>query len=367
MISSLICVDESEYVLDAPAVCPDSEGGPWTIQLFRSITSDSCVMDLGKSNCLHKKGGRLLENSIHQCMIQQIRKANNFIFVENQYFLGSAYAWLDDSQTLAHNLIPNEITERIIEKMTAGEPFKVYVVVPMFPEDAASHATQEILFWQFRTLETMYKRIAKAIYENGIDGHPSDFLSFFCLAKREDPDEVPDNLEDPAPGTLAETLRQSLRHLIYVHSKMTIIDDEYIIVGSANLNSRSLNGCRDTEIAVGGYQPGHTVVEAGDPRGSVHAFRMALWSAHFGGYDEAFLNPSSEDCLAKVRKISEEFWDLYTADEPQHSDCHALPYPVQIDVEGNVTSLEPPYDCFPDSNSMVLGKKSGYLHEKLTT
>ena len=28
----------------------------------------------------------------------------------------------------------------------------------------------------------------------------------------------------------------SLRHPIYVHSKMTIIDDDYVIVGSANIN-----------------------------------------------------------------------------------------------------------------------------------
>ena len=28
----------------------------------------------------------------------------------------------------------------------------------------------------------------------------------------------------------------SLRHPIYVHSKMTIIDDDYVLVGSANIN-----------------------------------------------------------------------------------------------------------------------------------
>ena len=39
---------------------------------------------------------------------------------------------------------------------------------------------------------------------------------------------------------------------------MTIVDDEYILIGSANINQRSLSGERDSEIAMGGYQPGKT-------------------------------------------------------------------------------------------------------------
>ena len=63
---------------------------------------------------------------------------------------------------------------------------------------------------------------------------------------------------------MAKTFRETLRFPIYVHSKMMIVDDVYIIVGSANINQRSLDGNRDTEIAIGGYQPGHTVEEEGE-------------------------------------------------------------------------------------------------------
>ena len=361
-------LDESEFVLDAPANIPESDGRPWTVQLFRSITSDSAKLIEEKMPHLHKKGGRAVENSIQNCMIRQIRNAKNYIYLENQYFLGSAYAWLDDKETLTNHLIPRELTQKIIEKISCGEPFKVYIVIPMFPEgDPSSAAIQEILFWQYRTMETMYRRIAAAINEHDAGTHPKDYLAFFCLAKRESPDEVPEDLSEPEAGTLAETLRQSMRHCVYVHSKLSIFDDEYILVGSANINQRSLGGNRDTEIAAGGYQPGHTVEEEGDPRGSVHTFRMALWSAHFGGYDEAYLNPISEECLAKVRETSQTFWDLYTSDEPEHSDCHVLPYPLDIDQEGNVRALDAPLDCFPDTSASILGCKSLYLPEKLTT
>ena len=38
---------------------------------------------------------------------------------------------------------------------------------------------------------------------------------------------------------------------VYNFSKMMIVDDSYIIVGSANINERSMSGTRDTEMAVG--------------------------------------------------------------------------------------------------------------------
>jgi phospholipase D1/2 len=38
--------------------------------------------------------------------------------------------------------------------------------------------------------------------------------------------------------------------MIYVHSKLMIVDDNTVIIGSANLNDRSLLGKRDSELAI---------------------------------------------------------------------------------------------------------------------
>ena len=41
-----------------------------------------------------------------------------------------------------------------------------------------------------------------------------------------------------------------MTELIYVHSKLMIIDDEKVLIGSANINDRSMTGSRDSEFAL---------------------------------------------------------------------------------------------------------------------
>ena len=38
--------------------------------------------------------------------------------------------------------------------------------------------------------------------------------------------------------------------IIYIHSKLMIVDDRVALIGSANINDRSLKGSRDSELAV---------------------------------------------------------------------------------------------------------------------
>jgi phospholipase D1/2 len=55
------------------------------------------------------------------------------------------------------------------------------------------------------------------------------------------------------------------RVMIYVHSKGMIVDDEYVLIGSANINQRSMDGSRDTEITMGAYQPHYSWAGSGSP------------------------------------------------------------------------------------------------------
>lgn len=69
---------------------------------------------------------------------------------------------------------------------------------------------------------------------------------------------------------LQASVQKNRRFMVYVHSKGMIVDDEYVLMGSANINQRSLDGSRDTEIAMGAYQPKYTWAKRENhPRGQV--------------------------------------------------------------------------------------------------
>ena len=48
--------------------------------------------------------------------------------------------------------------------------------------------------------------------------------------------------------TWSELNSNLITELIYVHSKLLIVDDRACIIGSANINDRSLLGNRDSEV-----------------------------------------------------------------------------------------------------------------------
>lgn len=61
-----------------------------------------------------------MDNSIARAYITAIRRAKRFIYIENQYFMGSAYGWLDDQDVHCYNVIPMEVTQQICENIAAG-------------------------------------------------------------------------------------------------------------------------------------------------------------------------------------------------------------------------------------------------------
>jgi phosphatidylserine/phosphatidylglycerophosphate/cardiolipin synthase-like enzyme len=87
---------------------------------------------------------------------------------------------------------------------------------------------------------------------------------------------------------------------IFVHSKVMIVDDEFTLIGSANLNQRSMT--HDSEVAVG-------ILDAGN--NFAKELRMRLWSEHlevaaddpdggFGLFKEAVSRPSGK---GRVRRV----------------------------------------------------------------
>ncbi|XP_027339721.1 phospholipase D gamma 1-like isoform X3 [Abrus precatorius] len=352
-------------ITDASSVGDDNPE-VWHVQIFRSIDSNSVKRfpkdpkDATSKNLVCGKNV-LIDMSIHTAYVKAIRAAQHYIYIENQYFIGSSYNWSQHKDLGANNLIPMEIALKIAEKIKENERFAVYIVIPMWPEGVPTGAaTQRILFWQNKTMQMMYETIYKALVEAGLEAafSPQDYLNFFCLGNRE-PINMYDNVTvtgTPPPANSPQvSSRNSRRFMIYVHSKGMIVDDEYVILGSANINQRSMEGTRDSEIAMGAYQPHHTWARKHSyPHGQIHGYRMSLWAEHTGTIEDCYLQPESLQCVRRVREMGEMNWKQFSENEVTEMRGHLLKYPVEVDRKGKVRPL-PGYEEFPDVGGKIVG------------
>ncbi|OEL37519.1 Phospholipase D beta 1 [Dichanthelium oligosanthes] len=208
-----------------------------------------------------------------------------------------------------------------------------------------------------KTMQMMYEIIYKALKEVGLDGkyEPQDYLNFFCLGNREAEDTSCSSSGPFSASNPQDQARKNRRFMVYVHSKGMIVDDEYVIIGSANINQRSMEGTRDTEIAMGAYQPQHTWANTlSAPRGQIFGYRMSLWAEHIGAIEESFTRPESLECVRQVRHIGQKNWEQFVSIHATQMRGHLLKYPVSVDPWGNVEPL-PGCATFPDLGGNICG------------
>ncbi|KAL5210828.1 hypothetical protein ABZP36_006451 [Zizania latifolia] len=356
-IPDIVHIDEEVY-------SSDNDPERWDVQqIFRSIDSNSVKgfpkdpRETTRKNLVCGKNV-LIDMSVHTAYVNAIRGAQHFIYIENQYFLGSSFNWNLHKDVGANNLIPIEIALKIANKIYANERFSAYIVIPMWPEGNPTGApTQRILYWQKKTMQMMYEIIHRALKEVGLDDRyePQDYLNFFCLGNRETEDSPSTSSESCSANNPQDQARKTRRFMVYVHSKGMIVDDEYVIIGSANINQRSMEGTRDTEIAMGAYQPQYTwsnMLSA--PRGQIYGYRMSLWAEHIGAVEESFNCPESLECMRQVRHIGEQNWKQFASNEVTEMRGHLIKYPISVDREGNVKPL-PGCAAFPDLAGNICG------------
>jgi len=337
-------------------------------------TSDASTFRYDRDLALKK--GRNIDKSVEMGMVYHIRRAQHAVYIESQYFLSSAQMWSSDSKAKCGNLIAAELMLKICQKIEDGERFAAYILVPMWPEGIPdSGAVQAILRFQAFTMESMYTRIALALKrrkeaakKNGMtvpDAHPRDYLNFYTLANRETA-VLDESTRAPLPKTDEPRLARTRRHLIYVHSKMVIVDDEIALIGSANINQRSLDGARDSELVVGSWQPAHMASKDSIARGDVHGFRLHCWKSITGVMEDVFRNPSSLECVHRMNEIADKNWEVFSSDEVSDMESHLLPYPVTVTADGSVKTGGKFGDVFLDTKAKITGSKTK-LPEILTT
>ena len=218
------------------------------------------------------------ERSIQDSYLKAIVQAERFIYIENQYFIGSG-SKLSPVRKGVLNRIPEALVSRILAMKQAGRPFHVYVIMPQIPEGPAVFGKVNPLP-AVRNLE--WRTIAYMASAIGQDWQ--QYLSFYFLQRNdlgayEGPYAPNPAISNEAIRRTAHVVRNQ-RYMIYVHCKLMIVDDRYLILGSANINERSMAGDRDSEICVALWpQSSRTAAACED---TIRGLREALLREHLG-------------------------------------------------------------------------------------
>ncbi len=312
--------------------------GTWHGQILRSITKDHWGSKKPvKTPAAHKKDRieflwtierKKYERSIQDSYLRAIAQAEKFVYIETQFFIGSGKQWTrrDEKRPNVANQIPDALARRILEHASLGRPFHVYILLPMFPEgDPSAHGgAQNQRDFQWRSIEHIVRTVQEGT------GDWTKYVTIGYLANW-------DNLKgDPKTGgDRVERCRKNRRYMIYVHSKMMIVDDRYIILGSANLNERSLKGGRDSEICIALWpdltKQAECIKQLGD-------FRKLLWTEHFGALPPDADNPESPANGAWMQALGAANASLLAhgklEDDAGKKQGHFCTWPIDGSVDG---------------------------------
>eukprot|EP00928_Gymnodinium_smaydae_P014982 TRINITY_DN15499_c0_g2_i1.p1 TRINITY_DN15499_c0_g2~~TRINITY_DN15499_c0_g2_i1.p1 ORF type:complete len:1550 (-),score=357.19 TRINITY_DN15499_c0_g2_i1:72-4721(-) len=273
----------NDSVLPLVSEAPDThwppECGDWhecSSQLLRSVGRWSA--------------GTRTESSVHAAYCDLIQGAEHFIYIENQFFCSGF-----DGDDAVGNRVVEALLQRVLRAHQRKEPFHVMMVLPLLPalEGVLGKTPSPLLYvlhYQYRTLRGFRRLLAEA----GVDF--GEYVSIYGL-------RMHGKLEEA--GIVTEE--------IYVHSKTMIVDDRHVIIGSANLNDRSLLGMRDSEVCVvvQDAPPSSGSAEVLAPsayRGVAGGLRRALLSQHMGWSPEEadrMMDESSlQELVREIRRVA---------------------------------------------------------------
>lgn len=301
----------------------------------------------------------LTQNDILKSMHLLISKAEHYIYIENQFFVSAfgrpsvedlsklsdealeitsaldatTKAIPGESDALPMNQIAAWLGDRIKHSIYAcvEQPFHVCIVLPVHPEGtldngaivAQVHLTRQSLVFGSKSLLNrgrqalwVRKKLDGELRANWADLIPD--LEKECEAGGWHNAIA---FEECAKYVTLLNLRAHdilygipVTEQVYVHSKLMIVDDRYVLVGSANINERSLLGDRDSELAVliadtkGGYQD---IDGSGVPspyRTFARDLRKKVWKKLLGkaaGEFSDFLEkPAKADGWQQIRELA---------------------------------------------------------------
>ena len=329
-ISKIIDASQKQSLIQSVNQNFFSVGTKSTVQVLRSVDEWCTGMDQ-------------VENSILKAYYSLIENSKHYIFIENQFFVSKSYDKTEEDsdagQKSISSIVKNEIALRIRKRIEraylAKEKFRVFIFIPLLPGFAGEPDEGTIQIILGHTYAGICRNNGLSIIEelSSIMGDKwKDYIGFYSLRGHGVLNGVP------------------VTELIYIHSKLMIVDDETVIIGSANINDRSMLGSRDSEFCVMIKETlkYDSIIDGKECKTAKFAvtLRKALMSEHLGvdDDDERLIDPLSNELLDLFREtarnntlIFRKLFRCYPDDEMKTfkdtKNCPKIPFVDKDEIE----------------------------------
>ncbi|KAF2095689.1 phospholipase D, partial [Rhizodiscina lignyota] len=266
----------------------------------------TCEIQMLRSACEWSLGIGKPEHSIMNAYVKLIEESDHFVYIENQFFITSCSV----EGTKIENLIGDALVDRIIRAHRDEQEWRAIIVIPLMPgyqntvDSADGSSVRLIMTCQYRSICRGETSIFERLRAAGIE--PEDYIQFYALRQW---------------GKIGPT-QTLVTEQLYIHAKIMVVDDRVAIIGSANINERSLLGSRDSEVAaiirdtdlMDSQMAGEPYKVGRFP----HTLRMRLMREHLG---------LDVDVIAEEERIAEEESARASVND-EHESHHLEPSPI---------------------------------------
>lgn len=267
----------------------------------------TCEVQILRSACGWSLGIDDTESSIQSAYVKMIEDSEHFVYMENQFFITS-------TETLNNkmvNRIGDALVERAMRAHEKDEDWRAVILIPLMPgfqnevNEQDGTSVRLILQCQFRSICRGEHSIFGRLRAAGID--PEDYIQFFSLRQW---------------GKIGNNLLTTEQ--LYIHAKVIVVDDRVALIGSANINERSMLGNRDSECAaivrdtdmlwstMGGkpYRVGRFA----------HTLRLRLMREHLGLDVDEILEEERQADIGSREDFESEMDRIYHEEESEESE-----------------------------------------------
>ncbi|HCM2000030.1 TPA: phospholipase [Salmonella enterica subsp. salamae serovar [1],40:z35:e,n,x,z15] len=362
---------ENELQTDKPVLTwrtgyTSLQPGKCQVQVLRSASLDMRIQEYNGTPEVGEPQTK--QDDILRAMNQLIHNAEHYIYIENQFFISAfgepsvpdnapyspeakEIARLDRIKAVATKLVYGDSDKQPVNQIAQWlgdriknviyarytHDFHVCIVLPVHPEGklddgsimAQVHLTRQSLASGSRSL---LNRVRQALWvRQQLDKDPRANWSALIpgLEKRCEAEKLYEEISFEACAKYVTLLnlrgyaelaaypgdkKIAVTEQIYVHSKLMIVDDRYVLVGSANINERSLLGDRDSELAVliSDTEGGYNDIDGSDIpspyRAFARDFRKKIWTKLLGDaageYSDFLEKPAKAENWQKIRELA---------------------------------------------------------------